>query len=164
MEKRDLYDENRNKLNEVITATDNIEKGKYILVVVIFIQNAKGEFLIQRTSLAKEDIFASTGGHPIAGEDSLTGLKREVKEEIDIDLNDYEDPILFKTIKDDDCFLDLYYLKVNDIDISKLNVQKEEVAYLKWFSIDEIKELIASGDFRKSHANMFKECLKYLNK
>lgn len=164
MEKRDLYDENRNKLNEVITATDNIEKGKYILVVVIFIQNAKGEFLIQRTSLTKEDIFASTGGHPIAGEDSLTGLKREVKEEIDIDLNDYEDPILFKTIKDDDCFLDLYYLKVNDIDISKLNVQKEEVAYLKWFSIDEIKKLIASGDFRKSHANMFKECLKYLNK
>lgn len=164
MEKRDLYDENRNKLDEFIYATEAVPKGKYFLVVVIFIQNKDGKFLIQKTSVSKNSVFASTGGHPVLGEDSLTGLKREVKEEIDVDLDNYSEPILFKVVKDEDCFLDLYYLKVDDIDISTLKVQQEEVTYLEWMSIEKIKKLIKTGEFRASHGKMFEDCLEYLNK
>ena len=48
MEKRDLYDESRNKLGIVINKDDEIPDGCYILVVIIIMQNSKGKFLIQK--------------------------------------------------------------------------------------------------------------------
>ena len=46
MEKRDLYDINKNLTGETIYKGEQIPKDRYILVVLIFIQNSKGEFLI----------------------------------------------------------------------------------------------------------------------
>ena len=45
MEKRDLYDKNRNKLGIVINKDDVIPDGCYILVVLIIMQNNIGKFL-----------------------------------------------------------------------------------------------------------------------
>lgn len=41
MEKRDLYDENRNYTGETIYKGEKIPEGRYISVVLIFIQNSK---------------------------------------------------------------------------------------------------------------------------
>ena len=38
-EKRDLYDEKRNLTGETILKGDKIPEGKYIVVVLVFIQN-----------------------------------------------------------------------------------------------------------------------------
>ncbi len=47
MEKRDLYDKDRNLADKTIFKNFPIPKGHYILVVLIFIQNSEGKFLIQ---------------------------------------------------------------------------------------------------------------------
>ena len=53
MEKRDLYDINRNLTGETIYKGDSIPDGKFILVVLSFIQNSKGEFLIQLVDMLR---------------------------------------------------------------------------------------------------------------
>lgn len=48
----------------------------------------------------------------------------------------------------------LYYLK-KDIDIKNFNLQKEEVDFVKWCTIEEIQELIGSGKFFENHIEAF---------
>ena len=59
-----------------------------LLQQVIFIENDNGEFLIQKTSKEKGGEFSSTGGHVSSGETPLIAIKREVKEEIGINVDD----------------------------------------------------------------------------
>ena len=60
MEKRDLYDENKNLTNEVINKGDSIPKGRYYITVAIFIQNEAGKFLIQKRVMKKDGKWATT--------------------------------------------------------------------------------------------------------
>ena len=53
IEKRDLYDINRNLTGKNILKGETIPEGKYIVVVLIFIQNTEGKFLIQKRSRIK---------------------------------------------------------------------------------------------------------------
>ena len=79
MEKRDLYDENRKLTGKTIYKGEEIPKGSYIVVVLVFIQNSEGKFLIQKRSERKNGLYATTGGHPKSGEDSVQGIITEVK-------------------------------------------------------------------------------------
>ena len=55
MEKRDLYDKNRNFIGKTIYKGESVPEGSYIIVVLIYIQNSKGEFLLQKRSAKKMD-------------------------------------------------------------------------------------------------------------
>lgn len=87
MERRDLYDKNRNLTGETILKGEAIPDERYIVVVLVFIQNSEGKFLIQKRSERKNGKFATTGGHPKSGESSIEGIIAEVKEEIGLDIN-----------------------------------------------------------------------------
>jgi len=134
--------------------------GKYILMVVIFIENDNHEFLIQKRSIDKGGKWATTGGHPKSGESSLEGIINEVKEELGIDI---EKPILFKQASGKYSFCDLYYLNKN-IDVQDIVIQKEEVDDIKWASQEEIEKLYQDNEFNKGHYMMFKDCLEYLKR
>ena len=97
MEKRDLYDEKRNLTGETILKGDKTPEGKYIVVVLVFIQNSEGKFLIQKRSERKNGKFASTGGHPKSGESSIEGILTEVEEEIGLELNPNGNTIFYST-------------------------------------------------------------------
>lgn len=139
MELRDLYDENKELTGETIYKGQDVPKGRYYITVVVFIQNSKNEFLIQKRVKKKDGKWATTGGHPVSGETSKQGIITEIKEELGVDIVK-ENIKLFKTIKTEDDFVDIYYLK-EDIDIKKIKIQKEEVEDVKWATIEEIKEV-----------------------
>ena len=161
MEIRDLYDENKILTKETIKKGEKVPKGRYYITVVVWIQNKKSEFLIQKTSKEKGSYYSTTGGHPKSGETSIQGIVTEVKEELGIDINS-KSLILFKTIKTEDDLVDLYYLK-QDIDIKEIKVQKEEVEKVKWMTKIEIESLIKNKQFLPPHISFYKECLEYLN-
>lgn len=160
MEKRDLYTENKELTGEFIYKGDAVPKGRYYLTVAVWIQNSKGEFLLQLTSPQKKHKWSTTGGHPKMGEGSLQGITTEIKEELGIDI-DSSLPTLFKTIKTEDDFVDLYYLK-SDIDINKVIVQEEEVESVDWFTKEEIDRLIENESFLSAHEEFYYDCLEYL--
>lgn len=163
MEKRDLYDANRRLTGETIFKGEEIPNGKYINVVLVFIQNSEGNFLIQKRSERKNGKFATTGGHPKSGEDSIQGIITEVKEEIGIDIKPEDLQLYFGGRSDTDkVFWDDYYIKMDVQNIENLKLQKEEVASVHWFSADEIKELMKQDKFFKNHYEEFEILLKWL--
>ena len=164
-EKRDLYDIYRNLTGETIYKGEDIPENRYILVVLVFIQNSKGEFLIQKRSEIKNGKYASTGGHAKTGQTSIEAISSEIKEELGIEVDEKELK-LFNSGRVDDgyrVFFDIYYLK-KDIDISKLVLQKEEVDFVKWYSTEEVKQLIDNGLFFENHADEFYILLDKLDK
>ena len=162
MEKRDLYDENRNLIGKTIYKDEIIPEDNYILVVIIFMENNDGRFLIQKRSLNKNGKWATTGGHPKSGEDSFSGLITEVKEELGIDISN-ENIILVDTKIGKNMICDIYYVKMN-IDLDKIVIQKEEVSDVKLASISEIDEMINNNEFHKTHGMIFKDLMRYLSK
>ena len=158
MEYRDLYNYNRTLTGKKVLKGDPIPENNYIMMVVIFIENDNHEFLIQKRSIHKGGKWATTGGHPKSGQTSIEGIITEVKEELGIEI---KNPTLFKQASGKNTLCDLYYLKQN-IDINKINIQKEEVDKVKWAKINEINLLMKNEKFNKGHYIMFKDCLEYL--
>ena len=164
MEKRDLYDSNRNLTGETILKGDKISEGKYLVVVLIFIQNSSGKFLIQKRSEIKNGKYATTGGHPKSGEISIQGIITEVEEEIGLKLNPKELQIYSSGKSEkESVFWDAYYIKLDVEDIKKLKLQKEEVSYIEWLSEEEIVNLMKQNKFLKNHYEEFEISIKWLN-
>lgn len=155
MELRDLYDEFRNKTGKTIEKGEKVPKGYYYVTVVIFIENSNNEFLIQRRSKDKGFDYGTTGGHPKHGESSIEGIISEVKEEIGIDISK-EEIKLIKTIKTEDDFFDIYYVK-KDIDLNDIKLQEEEVSEVIFMNKQEILKLIDEKKFHRGHDMLFKD-------
>lgn len=165
MEKRDLYDENRNLTGKTIYKGEEIPEGSYINVVLVFIQNSEGKFLIQKRSERKNGLYATTGGHPKSGENSLQGIITEVKEEIGIDLKPEDVKLYYGGRSDNErVFWDDYYVKMDVPDISSLKLQEEEVASVHWFSKDEIIDLRKKGLFFMNHFEEFEVLLDWIER
>lgn len=155
MEKRDLYDKNKQKTNEVIFATEETPKNRYILVELVLIQNSKGKILVQKRSKQKGGEYGLTAGHAKSGESSIQGIISEIKEELGLEVSKEELKLIYSERNDEErCFYDLYYL-LKDIDISKIKYEVTEVECVKWCSKEEIKELCERGEFKLSHIEAF---------
>ena len=165
MELLDIYDNSGNLVGKTVVRGDktvSLSGDEHIALSVIFIENDRGEFLIQRTSKEKGNEFSSTGGHVLSGETPLDAIKREVKEELGVDISKdkikdygfllYDMPIRY-----------IYYLKKN-IDIDKVILQSEEVQYVKYMNFSDIRKLIETNQMLKSHGIMFNELMTKLNR
>ena len=149
----DLYDENRNLTGEVVKRFKNVKPevpdGRFINIVIIFMENSRGEFLIQHTSVEKGGVYATTGGHVKSGSTSRDTVIIEVSEELGIDISNL-DFKLFETVKFNKCFFDVYYLK-HDFNIEDLVYQEDEVESCSWMSINDILDLMHEDKLRKSN-------------
>ena len=162
-EKRDLYDINRKLTSKTIFKGEAITKGNYIVVVLVFIQNSEGKFLIQKRSKIKNGKYATTGGHPKSGESSIQGIITEVKEEINVILNEQDLELYFSGRSDEQgVFWDDYYIKLDISDIEKLKLQESEVESVCWLSINEIRNLKKEDKFFKNHYEEFERLINWL--
>lgn len=160
MEYLDLLDENRKLTGEKIIRGEGkpiIPNDRYINIIIIFIQNSKGEFLMQKTSKEKGSVIATTGGFVKSGDTSIDTVKIEVLEELGISIkeNEFE---LFKTYITQSVYYDVYYMK-KDISDNEFSLQKEEVEYVEWLSVDRIKKLIDNNELRKGNIEPFLELI-----
>lgn len=160
-EKRDLYDENSNPTGKTYFKGDKVPEGFYPMVVMIVLQNSKGEFLMQKRVPRKGGDWGVTGGHPKAGETPLQGIVTEVLEELGLDISD-EKPIVYDEGCDGkDCYK-MYYLKL-DIDIENLKIQEDELSEVKWFSMEKLNEMVQTKELNPDQISCFVKCVKFLN-
>lgn len=164
MEKRDLYDKNRNLTGETILKGEQIPKDRYIVVVLVFIQNSEGKFLIQKRSEAKNGKYATTGGHPKTGETSIEGILTEVEEEIGVKMNPKDLKLYFSGRSEDErVFWDDYYIKMDIQNLNDLKLQEAEVDSVEWLSENEIVNLMKQDKFFKNHYEEFEILLNWLH-
>ncbi len=164
MEYLQVFNKDKKAIDEKVLREDKykLPDGKYFMIVLIFIMNSEGKFLMQKTSKSRNSCIATTGGHVSYGDTGLITVFKEAKEELGLDLDTneirYIDTLIFKNGIEETYFVN------KDIDIKNLTIQKEEVDYVEWFTVDEIKELINKKEFREGNIDAFYKILDYIQK
>ena len=142
MEMVDKFDKKRLPLNKITERYEKIQ-GEFKQSMHVWIQNSKGEFLLQQRSFSKKvfpGFWSITGGGVDLGETTLDTVYRECQEELGITANSNNLELVL-SIKRKFNFTDIYLLKQN-IDLKDIVMQKEEVTDVKWATIHEIREII----------------------
>lgn len=172
MELIDVLDGKGNKTGDTSTIKELHKSGKWHKVVGIIIHDFNNNLLMQQRSLkeisdpGKWDIEAA--GHVNSGETEIEAIKRELLEEIGLNLEEnqinfftsYKKEVDNKTVNKKH-LEDIYIAPIDEKNINKFMVQKEEVEQVKWLSICEVKDLIQNGKI-KSRKNMYEILFKYL--
>ena len=149
MELMDIYDENRMRTGRTFERGAKLAPGEYCYVVHVYIFNSEGKLLIQQRQSFKSGWAnmwdTSAAGAVSAGETTAQAAERETLEELGYELK-LDDTRPHMTISFDYGFSDAFIVE-RDLDIEGLKLQYEEVQAVKWASLDEIKELIITGEF-----------------
>jgi len=143
----DVYDEHRNLTGKLHRRGDFLKDGEYHLAVHVWLLNSSGEFLLTKRSPNKgfPNMWESTGGSALAGDDSITAALREVKEETGLTA----DPALGECVisfRRDDNFVDVWLFR-QDFNLDDVILQEGETCDKMYASIDKIKELFDNGEF-----------------
>ena len=159
-EERDLYDENSILTGKTYFKGDKVPEGFYPMVVMIALQNSKGEFLMQKRVPRKGGDWGVTGGHPKAGETPLQGIVAEVLEELGLDISEEKLVVYDEGCDGKDCYK-MYYLKL-DIDTENLKIQEDELSEVKWFSMEKLNEMVQTKELNPDQISCFVKCVKFL--
>ena len=160
MELWDLYTENREPTGRTHVRGEVIPDEYYHLVVHVWIQNSKGEYLISQRAASRPTcplMWECVGGSVLAGETSLEGALREAKEEVGLDLSpDSGRVILAKTRSSYSDIVDVWLFRY-DNDVSLRNATTDEVAQVQWMTPVQVRELLDSGRLVESLGYFFTE-------
>ena len=164
MEIVDKFNNKRQPLNKTSERYEKID-GEYKLSMHVWIQNDKGEFLIQKRSPSKKvfpNFWSITGGGVDSGESTLDTVFRECKEELGI-IAEEKNLELILSIKRKSDFVDIYLLKHN-IELKDIVMQEEELTDVKWATLSEIKAMIKANEFAPNipvYIEIFEKLLNY---
>lgn len=152
MEYFDILNENGEFTGKIATREECHEKGLWHRAIYGFIFNSNGDVLLQKRSKNKKlwpnlwDVTA--GGHVLSGEFGSQALIREVKEELNIEINKNDIEYLVGSTSEvmrngmkDNHFNECYII-TKDVDINDIKLQEEEVSDIKWFTKQEILKKI----------------------
>jgi len=144
----DVYDSGRNLTGRTHRRIDYpMPKGFYHLVIFAWLRNSKGEILISKRAPNKgyPNLWESTGGSAVAGDDSMAAAVREVKEELGLDADPEKGKLILSDISED-AFFDVWLFD-QDFDINDVVLQENETVDAKYATLDEIEGMIKNGEF-----------------
>ena len=146
----DIYDLNKKKTGRTAErGVYEFQKGEYHIVVTAIIMNSKNEILISKRASHKKHplMWECNGGSILAGESSLDGILRELKEELGLEFTKKE-AIFLKEIRRDKVipdFKDLWLFR-KDIGIKDVTFPDGEAIEAKWVTIDEFIEMFNKNE------------------
>ncbi len=153
----DILDKNGNKTGKTKPRSLVHKDGDWHKSVHIWIANDKDEVMLQKRSPNKDSYpnmwDISSAGHLTAGDESLSGAIREIKEELGVDvLPEQLQLIGVRKIAQrptptfiNSEFQDIYLLRLS-LDLSKLTLQEDEVAAVKYVPLDTFRHMIKTND------------------
>ena len=157
MEYNDIYDKDRNLTGRVHLRGTPWKAGEFGLVVCVWVHDGQGNILLTRRAPGKT--FAGTwensGGAAQAGEDSMSAILRELREETGIHARPEELEFL-RSVRDRNCFYDHYCLKWTG-KAENIVLLPGETDAVRWASFDEIHGMIRAGEICKIIAQQFLE-------
>lgn len=166
----DIYDINKEKTGRTAERdVYQLKNGEYHIVVTGIIINSKNEILISKRAAYKKfgGMWECNGGSILAGETSLEGILREIKEELGIKFSK-EEAIFLKEIRRDKLppdFKDLWLFK-KDVRDEEITFPDGEATEFKWVSIREFlemyknKEIVPTVDFGEDEYKLALELIQ----
>ena len=160
MELWDAYTIDRKLTGKTLVRGEPIPAGLFHLVVHVWIQNSRGEYLISQRAANRPTfplMWECVGGSVTKGEDSLLGALRETKEEVGVDLTPEAGQVLFtRTRPDFGDIMDVWLFQY-DGPVILANATTDEVAQVRWMTPAQIRELWDAGKFVETLGYFFTE-------
>jgi len=153
----DLFDGAGQATGEKHLRGDVVPEGCFHKVVHIWIQNSKGELLMQKRSDMVDNcpgVWAATGGSVQAGEEPLVTAVRELSEELGITVQASELKYLL-TVRRKNAFCYVYLLH-KDIPEEALTLQESEVSDAAWMTKEMVEKMTTE---RTMHRYVYQEML-----
>ena len=153
----DVLDDNGIKTGKTKLRTEVHKDGDWHKEVYIWIVNDKNEILLQKRAPSKNDNpnmwDISVAGHLTAGDSSLDGAVREVKEELGVDVSKNQFRLLgtlryarkHTSTFINNNFGDVYLCRLS-LDVNKVKLQEDEISEIKYVSAQELKDMMARKD------------------
>lgn len=155
MELLDMYDQNRKLTGIIRRRGEPRQPGEYGLVVCVWVYDGKGKLLLTRR--AQEKSFAGTwensGGAAQAGEDSLTAIARELREETGIEAEGSEFEFLGSS-QDNFNFYD-HYCICRNIPLAQIKLLPGETDDAMWATFETVHRMIQQGEICSIIAEQF---------
>lgn len=142
----DLYDADGRKTGKTMVRGEEVPAGMYHLGVHIWPINSRGEFLVQRRSMAvqwKPGLWAVTGGSAVAGEDALSAVRRELFEELGYQAHESEIKRI-ACLRRSNSFCNVFTIRL-DLPADAFILQKEEVSEVKWCSAERLLRMVSDN-------------------
>lgn len=148
----DILDETGKETGEIITKKEAHKTGKWHRAVHIWIIDEDKKCILLQKRCPDKNLFPnmwdiSVGGHVSSGEETLVAAKRELSEELGLAPDSYKfeyvDVIKEKFVDGDivsNEFVTIYKI-INNVNISSIKLQKEEVSEARWFTKSELNAL-----------------------
>lgn len=142
----DVYDENRNVTGRLHPRGTPLPTGDYHLVVQVWMRNSRGEYLLTKRTPNKTHPgkWETTGGCAQAGDDSLSAVLREAKEETGLTL-DPEKGRLFLSFRGSDSFADVWLFE-QDFDLADVVFQEGETCNAMYASPEKLRQMLQAGE------------------
>lgn len=142
----ELYDENRCGTGLMMRRGDPVPAGLYHICASGWLMDSRGRVLLTQRTADKSFPLAweSTGGCVRFGEDSLSGILRELHEELGLELA-AGDARLIRSVRREDDFYDVWLFPAPE-PMPQLRLQREEVCGARWATADELLELDRRGE------------------
>ena len=150
----DVYDKDLNKIGkDCIRGKEILPEGEYHLVVNAIILNKENKILIAKRAEHRPNglKWEFTGGSAKKGEDGVVGIRRELSEEIGLDVSQNQ-PKLYKTILSDK-YHDIKQIWLFEREVNILNeiefVDGETIED-KLVDVEEYKVMYENGELIKA--------------
>ena len=161
----DVLDEDGIKTGEILSRSEIHKRGLWHKVIVIAIVNENNQVLMQQRSYNKEknagmwDI--SVAGHISTGQDSLSAAKREINEEVSVnlgytvDIKDFRFMFSYRTQEKinenymDRQYHDFFILRKNGLKEEDIKIQESEVEKVKFVDVSELNNMIENKEVER---------------
>ena len=142
----DVYDKDRKLTGRTHKRGEYLNPGDFHLVVYIWMQNSSGQFLLTKRSPNKgfPNMWETTGGSAVAGDDSLTAALREVREETGLVLDPDKGTNIIN-YAGEDYFADVWLFS-QDFDLRNVVLLEGETCDAGYFSLNDIIDMQKVGE------------------
>lgn len=157
MELIDVVNENNELIGQIEERWTAYEKGLWRRTVSCWIMNENGDILLQKRTANKRrnpNKWAKTGGQVDSGESAEEAIFREVKEELGIEIPQEQIKVIEIRKSDDKNKRFAYnFIFVVNYKINEYTLQKDEVAEVKYVSIEDMENLKKNDDTNYTFCN-----------
>lgn len=149
----DVYDKNKNKTGRLHQRGMPLNKEDYHVIIHAWVVNSNDEVIITKRHSSKKicpNMWECTEGSILAGEDSIDGAVRELKEEIGLEFKKDEGIFLTSFILQfSNTIVDSFMFK-RDVNINDLILQENEVSDAMIVDREKYLKMCESGEIISS--------------